>query len=332
MTIPRAPDGVDLRPLTVQESDLAERAYYNVPSFMRQYFAAIQRAAPESGENLKRESDSNADRASRGAKNYLNDRINALRERRANETGAKEFEAFDPKNLGNANNVSGWPTAVPTTPYRGSGTVAAYRNQDYGALDAASLDKSLQDEIGASQNAQYNLQQDYTTAAQKAGTYSDTEEFKRGLGDEVTHGTRGTQIVALDRINAIRSSQGLPPVQFIHDALQGTSSYVAPQAPPSSGAAPQTINTAPTATPTQSTDVSSLRAKTGSVTAEPATEASTTAPTISNTSPTFGDNAVGSAEGEKAGTPTPATGVEKPASPLLSGVASRMRALKARKS
>lgn len=54
------------------------------------------------------------------------------------------------------------------------------------------------------------LKASYLAAAQKAGTYGNTDEFNAGLSSEVAAGTRGAQEVMLTRINAMRQQLGLP--------------------------------------------------------------------------------------------------------------------------
>jgi hypothetical protein len=53
------------------------------------------------------------------------------------------------------------------------------------------------------------LKQSYTGAAQRAGTYSDTPQFKSELDSEVQAGTRGARIESVARQNALRTALGM---------------------------------------------------------------------------------------------------------------------------
>ncbi len=91
------------------------------------------------------------------------------------------------------------------------------------AVNQQAREQSLlteQGEYHSAQEAPKFIRDNYTAAAQHAGTYADTDEFKRGLDYEVDLGTQGAQKVSLDRINALRAGRGLQPITSIDQNVQ----------------------------------------------------------------------------------------------------------------
>jgi hypothetical protein len=183
------------------------------------------------------------------------------------------YKAFDPKNLSNDNNVYESPENIAARngfgPDSGApgGNQYLYNSQDlqagmrlvngrmvYGlwtpdgvnvmnqqnsvgnAVDqqaqsvASEAEKSEMEAYKASPEFLKNRQ---TGLAKAAGTYSDTAEFGRGMTSELALQQEGVDKVALDRVNALRASRGMPPLLTLEENPQ-TALGSGPTAPSSS--------------------------------------------------------------------------------------------------
>lgn len=85
------------------------------------------------------------------------------------------------------------------------------------AQDSASMHRVKTGELGELerdyQNIPNSLRDKYTAAAQAAGTYGNTDQFKTGLDSEVQAGTRGARLENIGRQNAIRQYLGMNPLE-----------------------------------------------------------------------------------------------------------------------
>jgi hypothetical protein len=275
-----------VKALNQQISD-AERAYFNIPDFVRSYLAGNSPRLTEAGlqgNNRQLEEDSLTKAGSRGARIAQEARINALRHQRAalnpDQDGNIPYEAFDPKNLSNPNNVAGWP-GMPNDPYAPpQGRVSGYRSENQGATAAAEIDAALKSEEEAAKQLDPFLRANYTGSAKNAGTFADTEQFKKGFEDDLQAGLTGAEAVSLDRINALRAARGMPPIESL-DPLTSTNALGTPYQESNDGTIPGTITTSPITTQAPApTTTSSYRGKTDT---SALLEPSATAPTATAT-------------------------------------------------
>lgn len=229
----------------------AERLYFNLPAFMKQYIGARTPAMTD-GSNRDREVESRADAGTRGGRMFQEGRINAIRQQRsalnAGTPAQIPYEAFDSKNLSNTNNVMEDPNNIfralgedAPNPNYFANNVGELRAEMrlvngrmvYGLWDSngvnvlgrqstqtavntqqqAQIDQALHSESAAAQTMPDWLMGQYRAAAANAGTLGDTDQSRRGLQDDFQAGFEGATAVSNERINALRAARGLPPLQ-----------------------------------------------------------------------------------------------------------------------